>query len=206
LVAENFDIEHIDKEASIAEICRKKGINTDLFLLVSNLHNGFYTNNFDFITPNDLPSIIRYLKRGHDYYRLEKYPEIVSLIHEIKKHDSSGIIAVIDAYFNEYFGEVVEHIDYEENIAFPYFLGLAGYTTPIERADYSTDEYREHHTDIESKLETFKDFFIHHLNDKTLAGFKRKILLSIAELEFELKIHAHIEDTILIPLTTQLEN
>jgi regulator of cell morphogenesis and NO signaling len=205
LVVDNFGIENFDRKSTVNDVCAKQGINSEFFLLVCNLHNGFYTNNNDLITQADLPAIIEYLKRGHDYYKSEKYPEIVGLIHEMCKNDTTGIMSVIETYFNEYFEEVVEHIDYEENIAFPYFLGLLGTVSLMDKANYSTGEYQEHHTDIESKLETFKDFFLHHVSNKKNTGLKRKLLISIGELEFILKIHAHIEDTILIPLTSQLE-
>lgn len=205
LVLENFGITDFEKESTVLQLCQKMNINVNLFLLICNLHNGFYNDKPNAITTNDLPDIISYLKKGHSYYQLEKYPEILDYIRQIKQIENSNILSLIDNYFNEYFEEVKEHISYEEKVAFPYFLSLLNFSTKQQKTNYTSDKYKEHHSDIESHLNAFRDLLIQHVHLKEQHNIKRKLLISLSELEFELKVHSHIEDTILIPLTKKLE-
>jgi len=206
LVLENFGVADFEKEITISQFCNQINVNENVFVLICNLHNGYYIDNANVISSADLPDIISYLKRGHEYYQKEKYPEILNLIREIKKVENLNILSVIETYFDEYFEEVKEHIEYEEKTAFPYFLNLLETEKGQITNDYSSKDYKEHHTDIESSLNAFRDLFILHVHLKDQHMVKRKLLMSLAELEFELKIHSFIEDMILIPLTKRLEH
>lgn len=205
LVLENFGITKFEKGITVSALCSEKGINSNFFTLVCNLHNGFYIENAGSILAADLPAIIAYLKRSHEYYRSEKYPEILGYIRELRQSENSNILQVIETYFNEYFEEVKEHIEYEERTAFPYFNALM--ENRIDKIDiyYSSTDYKEHHTDIETRLNDLKDLFVHHVHLKDKNRIRRKLLISLSELEFELKVHSHIEDMILIPLTNKIE-
>lgn len=205
LVLENFGITKLEKDITVSALCNKTGINVNFFTLVCNLHNGFYIENAGNIAAADLPIIIAYLKRSHEYYRFEKYPEILGYISELRQSENSGILQVIETYFNEYFEEVKEHIEYEERIAFPYFNALLENKIVAGGDNYSSINYKEHHTDIETRLNDMKDLFIHHVHIKNKNRIRRKLLTSLSELEFELKVHSHIEDMILIPLTNKIE-
>jgi len=205
LMLENFGITKFEKDITVSALCNKTGINVNFFTLVCNLHNGFYIENAGKIEQTDLPVIIAYLKRSHEYYRSEKYPEILSYIRELRQTENSNILQVIETYFNEYFEEVKEHIEYEERIAFPYFNELLENKIVASSANYSSINYKEHHTDIETRLNDMKDLFIHHVHIKNKNRIRRKLLTSLSELEFELKVHSHIEDMILIPLTNKIE-
>ena len=205
LVLENFGIPDFEKNVTVKELCALNNLNENLFLSICNLHNGFYINNVLNISYSDIKDIINYLKRSHAYYLKEKYPEIQNYIHEISLTENSQILSIIETYFQEYFQEVKEHIEYEENIAFPYFFELLN-PSADQKVRYSSNDYREHHTDIESRLNALKDLFIQHVHLTNKKELKRKVLMSLSELEFELRIHSHIEDMILIPLTKQLES
>jgi regulator of cell morphogenesis and NO signaling len=205
LALENFGVTKFEKGITVSALCSKTGINVNFFTLVCNLHNGFYIENAGNISAADLPIIIAYLKRSHEYYRSEKYPEILGFIRELRQSDNSNILQVIETYFNEYFEEVKEHIEYEERTAFPYFNALIENKIVSEKDNYSSTDYKEHHTDIETRLNDLKDLFIHHVHTTDKNRIRRKLLTSLSELEFELKVHSHIEDMILIPLTNKIE-
>jgi len=206
LVLENFGASDFDKEITISQLCKEINVSEKVFLLICNLHNGFYIDNSTLISGEDMADIISYLKRGHTYYLSEKYPEILGLIRKIKKVENLKILRVIETYFEEYFVEVKDHINYEEKTAFPYFIKLIQDKERPKHVGYSSNDYREHHSDIDSKLNAFRDLFIQHVHLKSQFKLKRKLLLSLSELEFELKIHSHIEDMILIPMATILEH
>ena len=72
-------------------------------------------------------------------------------------------------------------------------------------SSYSVTEYREHHNDIEEKLTDLKNLLIKYLPQKGDQQLRRKLLFCLFELEFDLKIHSQIEDSILIPLVEKME-
>ena len=96
--------------------------------------------------------------------------------------------------------EVLEHLDYEDNIAFPYFISLMQNNTNEEvEGRYSSKVYSEHHTDIELKLKDLKNLLLKYVKIDDDLSLRRKLFFTLYELEFDLYIHSLIEETILIP-------
>jgi regulator of cell morphogenesis and NO signaling len=119
-------------------------------------------------------------------------------------------IVLIEKFFNEYFNEVVEHLNYENQVVFPYVNNLYNQwqgNPPDDFVDskYSVEEYREHHDDIEEKLSDLKNLLIKYLPARNDQSARRKLLVHLFELESDLAIHSQIEDKVLIPLVSQLE-
>jgi len=116
-------------------------------------------------------------------------------------------VKLIDRFFNEYTNEVKEHLDYEDDIAFPYFYVLLERQIPSkpDKERFSVSEYREHHTDIESKLSDLKMLLLKHINITDELHIRRKILFSLFELEHDLNIHSVLEEMVLIPLINKIE-
>lgn len=208
LMLEHFGIDLALQEKTIEQICNEYKINLDLFLTIANLYNGIKplpTVEFSF---NDSKIIIDYLRRSHNYYINEKYPEIrkyIENIYEINKHNE---IVLLESFFIKYFNEVTEHLNYETQIAFPYILNLLNQIEKKEKGikyNFTIKEYKEHHNDIEEKLADLKNLLIKYLPQKDDRQIRRKLLFSIFELEFDLTIHTQIEDLILVPLVNKME-
>ncbi|MGE0078003.1 MAG: hemerythrin domain-containing protein [Bacteroidales bacterium] len=209
LMLEHFNLDFTDfARKTVSQICREKGIGIDLFISIANLYNGFNPSNSDLLVQTDAFAIIGFLSRSHSYYKQEKYPEIQMYINKLYEHDDSGMKGLVERFFDDYFNEVIEHLDYEENVAFPYFYKLIGFEADPANlnSDYSAGDYREHHTDIESKLTDLKNLFIKHIPIKGEASLRRKLILSLFELETDLSIHSQIEESILIPLIRKIES
>ena len=209
LMLENFGINLNVQEKKVDEICRENKVNVEVFLAFANLFNGIkYTPSNEF-TFDDIQTIIGYLKKCHEYYLNEKYPKIQRYIKRIQELNDLPEIKLIEVFFNEYFNEVKIHLDYEDNVVFPYITRLskeltlhtgskAGYT-------YSVTEYKEHHDDIELKLTDIKNLLIKYLPQKNEQKERRKLVFSLFELEYDLNIHTQIEDSILVPLVEKME-
>jgi regulator of cell morphogenesis and NO signaling len=116
----------------------------------------------------------------------------------------------VEKFFKEYFDEVTEHLDYENQIVFPYVIALndkiINSKEPFNPVKYSVEQYKEHHNDIEEKLSDLKKLLIKYLPQKKDHVLRRKLLQSLFELEYDLNIHSQIEDFILIPLVAQMES
>ena len=74
------------------------------------------------------------------------------------------------------------------------------------KSAFSVNEYREHHTDIETKLTDLKNLLLRHITIKDDLTIRRKFLYSLFELESDLQIHSQVEELILLPLVESIEN
>ncbi len=209
LLLEHFDMVDPLQEKTVRDVCSENNINPDLFITFANLYNYIPLTFTGPFSHNDTLSIINYLKNNHRYYSEEIYPDILDTIKQMSHADTSKEMALVEKFFNEYFSEVTEHLNYENNTVFPYIIGLyekiSNLNQPADNKKYSVSEYKDHHNDIEEKLNDLKNLLIKYLprqNDQTL---RRKLLFSLFELEYDLNIHSQIEDYILIPLVATME-
>ncbi|MDY0015439.1 MAG: hemerythrin domain-containing protein, partial [Bacteroidales bacterium] len=155
---------------------------------------------------NDILNIVNYLKNCHTYYLNEKYPQIREYIQQIHTLNNHPEMVMIHDFFDTYFNEVKEHLVYENEVVFPYVLYLLNKNKCTDTpANYSVTEYREHHNDIEEKLYDLKNLLVKYLPIKDDQQIRRKLLFSLYELEYDLKIHSHIEIFLLIPLAEKIE-
>ena len=205
MLLEHLDIDFAVGDKTVSQICKENNINQSVFLVVSNLYNGFYPNKGEIHLIDDIPIIIKLLRNSHRFYKEDKYPEIKEYLIKLHdKHNTEDII-LIEKFFNDYFEEVLEHLDYEEQIAFPYFCQLIETETIQQESNFSAREYKEHHSDIETKLADLKNLMLKHIALKNDLPLRRKFLLCLFELEFDLNIHSMIEEMILLPLITKVE-
>lgn len=204
LMLQHFDIDFRVKDLSVAQICEENQVSESLFRAIGNLYNGFQPGEIEELCKSDLHNIVRFLKNSHNYYRYEKYPQIDTYIKQLYKENNELEINLIHHFFDEYFKEVTEHLDYEDNTAFLYFLNLAD-SKQEDLYSFSALEYGTHHTDIESKLSDLKNLLLKHISLNDNLSLRRKLLFALFELEFDLYIHSLIEERILIPLGKKIE-
>jgi regulator of cell morphogenesis and NO signaling len=205
LVMEHFDMDFCVFDKTVQQICLEHKISLPVFLIIGNLYNGFYPNNGEIDQVSDLTGIIRFLKNSHKFYKNDKYPQIKKYITKLKTNQNTKDIQPIEEFFNSYFDEVVEHLDYEDKIAFPYFYQLIGNKVAKTKSNFSANEYREHHTDIETKLNDLKNLLLKHIALNGDLTIRRKFLCSLFELEFDLQIHSIIEEKVLLPIVDKME-
>ena len=209
LMLEHLEINMGVHEKTVEQICNENKIGAELFLTIANLYNGLKSSPLTDYSTNEIKTIIRYLKNSHKYYLIEQYPQIQNYIKQIYQINNHPEILMIDEFFDKYFIEVTEHLDYENQIVFPYVLDLdksliqKNYYNTMR--SYSVTEYREHHNDIEEKLTDLKNLLIKYLPQEGDQQLRRKLLFCLFELEYDLNIHSYIEDFILIPLVDKME-
>ena len=208
LMMEHFDINIVVRNKTVEQISKENQINQQVFIAIANLYNGFNPTNVEKIDRPDTESIIFFLKNSHRYYLDEKIPEIRDYIRRLYADNNNPEIRLVERFFDEYSQEVKEHLEYEDVIAFPYFNYLAHDNkkySDSKDTKFSAEEYREHHTDIETKLGELKNLLLKHIPLKQDRSLRRKLLFSLFELENDLTIHSVIEESILIPLIKKIE-
>ncbi|MFH0736521.1 MAG: hemerythrin domain-containing protein [bacterium] len=209
ILLEHFEINFEMREKSVKQICKEKNINLDLFLTLANLFNGHTTDNKSNYSFEEIKTIIVFLKKSHQNYLEEKYPKIELCLKKMLELNDHPQVLMAEKFFCEYYNEVKEHFNYENKVVFPYVISLHsiinnGQPNLLE-GSYSVAEYKEHHDNIEEKLEDLKSLLIKYLPVKNDQIIRRELLFGLFSLEYDLNIHAQIEDNILIPLVELME-
>lgn len=207
LMLEHLNIDFAVRDKTVRQICDENKADPGVFMLIANMYNGFYPAQDEVESITDISMIISFLKNSHKYYKNDKYPEIKHFIDLLQSRHKDGNIGLVEQFFNEYFEEVLEHLDYEDEIAFPYFCKLSTGTEKEKsgKSKFSVNEYREHHTDIETKLTDLKNLLLKHISIENELPLRRKFLVSLFELEYDLNIHSMVEEMILLPVVDKLE-
>ena len=202
LALERFGIRLGVKEKTIEEVCADFNISPNVFLLVANLYTNIsYKFKLSFTTL-EIQQIVKYLTKSHQYYSKEVFPEIIQNIHLLCESSNKPELLMVEKFFNEYKKEVDHHFDYENDTVFPYILQLID---DKREENYSVIDYREHHDDIQEKLDDLKRLLIEHLPQVVSNSLRRKILFALFDLDYDLQVHSKIENEILIPQVEQLE-
>ncbi|MGB4122718.1 MAG: hemerythrin domain-containing protein [Bacteroidales bacterium] len=206
LCLQHFDIDFSVDNSTVEQLCVENKINLNAFIVIANLYNGFFPVDDEINKIDNIKPILHFLKKSHSFYIEDKYPELKYYLEKIKNVHTSRDFQLIEQFFNDYFEEVLEHLKYEDDIAFPYFFSLERKDKITQSKSFSAKEYRNHHTDIETKLTDLKNLFLKHIKIKSDLNVKRKFLNTLFGLEFDLKIHSVIEEKVLIPLIERIEN
>lgn len=209
LLMEHFGLDLVVHDKTVSQLCRETDIDENVFISFANLYNGFNIDAVENLNSTHIDTIIFFLSNSHYYFKYDKYPEIQGYIKALFVQNPTAEIKMIENFFDDYFNEVSEHLDYEESVAFPYFRGLlTGVETTGKsgKTKFSGSEFLDHHTDIESKLTDLKNLLLRHISLKNDPVNRRRLIFSLIELEFVLNIHSLIEESVLIPLIINLES
>src|SRR5690554_2246878 len=209
LLLQDFNIDFKVGELTVSQLCSQYQISETLFVDIANLYNGFGTKKDHTYTKKALIQVIDFLKNTHHYNRSDMYPQINKYIHQLQEnHPEVELeLKLIEKFFYQYFTEVKEHLDYEDDIAFPYFIELLQNNSSNDaRVLYSSKEYSDHHSDIKLKLHDLKNLLLKYVHVDNDLDLRRKLFFALYELEYDLYIHSLIEETILIPSGLEIEN
>ena len=209
LVIERFGISLGLGDKTITEICVSYELNLSLVLLVMNMFADHSMRLTEELTVDVVPPLIDYLKRGHRYYLDEKLPYISELIERFIAHTVNPDTKLLMAFFEGYAMEVSEHMQLEDATVFPYIEAVHHLANGIPYNEsllqYSMDDFVEHHSDIEEKLEDLTHLLIKHFPPTKDRFYRNMILFELFGLHYDLNDHGRIEENILVPLVRQLE-
>jgi regulator of cell morphogenesis and NO signaling len=203
-VLERLNIPLGVKEKSIEEISKEYKINPNLIVVFFNLQVYKLIASENQFSNEDAGAIIDFLKSSHDYYSHDFYPEISVLINQmIQYNEKQSEFKMLQVFFNDYLNEVEQHFTYENEVVFPYVKSLI--TGNLQKTNYSVEEYKQHHDDIEAKLSDLKSLLVKFLPPEGDTRIRRKIIMALTQLDEDLQVHARIENEILIPLVEKME-
>lgn len=209
LINENYDILPVLSRFSIplgfenkriGEVCKDSGIDTNVFLFIVNfiLTGQIDSDKIDLVSPID---IVNFLHNSHEYYLEYKLPHIrQNLLNALDEFHSDINIAIVK-FFDGYILQVQEHFRYEEEVAFPYIKKLLCGVA----SEYNIDVFRNNHNDIDEKLSDLKNIILRYYTT-SVPNRMYDVLVDIYNCEDDLNRHTEIENQILIPMISRIEN
>ena len=204
-ILQRLDIKLGFGEATVAEVCRKYGISTDLFLIICNIYSfRDYTPQVETLTKDDIKSITTYLRASHRFYTSISFPQLHSNIHMLVKELDEVSRKLIDKFYDDYDNEVTSHFRYEEETVFPYIERLTNGELQGSSI-YNITQFEHNHSNINEKLSDLSNIIIKYLSQETTSKLRFEILGLIHFISNDLQKHSNIEDKLLVPLVSKLE-
>ncbi|MGV8091197.1 MAG: hemerythrin domain-containing protein [Mangrovibacterium sp.] len=209
LVIERFGISLGFGDKTINDVAKTYQLNPTLVLAVMNVFNNHSFVVEDILTEEMIPGLMDYLKEAHRFYLDEKLPFIGGLIERFIEITENPDTRLLQSFFKEYADEVREHMVLEDATVFPYIQALfdhaRGEKVNLDSFHYCIDDFVEHHSDIEEKLEDLTSLLIKHFPPTKDRFYRNLILLELFALQYDLNDHGGIEDQILVPMVRKLE-
>lgn len=213
-VVERFGFEKCDHNRQLDEICAKYKADSDFVLLILKAFSEGMPFPENELRSFSIPVILDYLKKTHAFYLERKIPEIELSFTAICRDYSFSHpqLLVLANLFMDYKKDLVEHIDYEEYVLFPYIEELIkvkeqGRNLSAFGLDkYSIASFNDEHHHEEDILTEIRRSIEKRFRKNMVPLPFRIFLHQVETLEKDLLKHARIEDDILIPKAFELEN
>lgn len=189
-------------DKTVRTVCEEQNVDTLTFLTVVNFTiNG--ERSFIDLANLSVPTLLRYLKASHEYYNGFQLPFIRKELCEAIDIESS-LGKLIMKLYDAYAKAITSHMKFEEKMVFPYIERLL----EGELSDnYDIDTYSKHHGQEGERLRELKSIIIKYLpSDKLHNNKLSATLYDIYNNEDWLRLHAEVEDKILLPAIKLLED
>lgn len=156
-----------------------------------------------------IETVINYLEKTHDLYLQKRIPEIGQTI-KIMRNDFDSkhpALLLLDIFFSNYARYLSDHINEEEKELFPYIKSLIKIkklNTPLnlihlEVGKYSFKDFFKEHTDTEKDIQDVLSAINLYDPSKSNHTPYRILLTQLKMFDIDLRLHARIEEEILLP-------
>lgn len=202
-------------EKSVEEVCLDSGVDPDFFLEIANAYLDREDTPREELAHFPLESMVKYLRATHAYYLDVALPRVEGLISQllVQPELSKKEASLISDFFGDYKEEFMQHILQEENEVLPYILDLEKQSL-LDKPDpdfvfklkaYSISTFEQEHDRLEYSLENLSRLIIKYLPPLEKQELCLRVLGELADLVKDLVDHANMEDRVLIPGVSKLE-
>ena len=222
IISYNRNIDHLfgrynigsDSTKNLDKICQDDEINIDLLLDLINCYDDLdflKKTNFEEYSILDL---IDYLEKSHRYYLLKRIPEIEQSLEKLTQQESFTFNYVLLMFFKEYKKDIISHFKTEDEILFPFCRVLHNYIQKNSQEDliFILENQKKafsimgDHQKNKDSIDDLQNVLLKYSpNNKKLSYFEI-FLNQMSVFQHDLKIHAEIEENILVKKTTKLLN
>lgn len=190
-------------EDTVEEVCARSGIDVSAFLLICSVYAyDDYVATDDLLRAGSPADVVRYLHNSHSFYLEDELKKLEKSLEELVVPCDERQRKVIYRFFSEYRNEVGNHFAYEENTVFPYVKALI---SGLPHEGYSIGQFEENHSNIDEKLNDLKNIVMKYLPPVCDTVLRNSVLYHIFFLEEDLGKHTAIENNVLVPMVTRLE-
>lgn len=191
-------------DKTVQEVCLLNNVDVYTFLAVVNFISDDY--NEEEINHHDISidSVVLYLRNAHHFFLDFKLPlikkKLIEAINDTLQEEPYR--KMIMKFFDDYVSEVQKHMNYENEVVFPYVLNLVeGRKDPR----YNIAVFEKNHESIDSKLTDLKNILIKYFPAQQPNYFLNEVLFDLSDCEKDLEKHNRVEDYFFVPITETLE-
>jgi regulator of cell morphogenesis and NO signaling len=196
-----FGIELGFGEKTVEQVCKDHNVSMPLFLLTCNIYTQDYTPNNSELQHVSIRDVVMFLRNSHKSYLSTSIPQIIENLLDLAEHNQPVIKSTMIAFCDKYKEDVMSHIQYEEDIVFPYIDKLLAGKKP----SYITiNEFEESHRSIYKVLRDIRYIIIKYVPHTCSASQCLAMLSRIFMFERDLSRHAQLEELVLTPLIDRL--
>jgi DNA-binding CsgD family transcriptional regulator/iron-sulfur cluster repair protein YtfE (RIC family) len=187
-------------EKTIREVCLKHQVDCNGFLTLLQLHGNPENPDMDRLNVLSPELILSYLQKSHHYFLDYRLPAIRRQIGTALSE--GGTRDTILSYFEEYEKEVHDHMDYENDVFFPYVDKLIRHT---DHLSYSVKEFEARHNNIEEKLDDLINLLLKYLPTEGASFMLADVMEDLRQCNRDLNLHQFLEDDVLVPKIRRME-
>lgn len=187
-------------DGTVAEVCKRHGVDVETFLAVCNMISGkpFRPSRVN------IKALITYLKNAHTYFLDYVLPGIRGkLIDALSMTEHNDVSLLLLKFYDDYREEVYNHMAYENEHVFTNVQTLLEGRQP---ENFKIDDFTTNHRPIATKLHELKDIIICHYTGKgSRVDLLNSVLFDIMVCENDLLSHCRVEDGVFVPAVRELE-
>lgn len=203
LVFNRLDIPLGFGDKTVAEVCSKHGVNTNLFLFLCTVFTDYDSEP----NPVDLANwpvieLVNFLRKSHHFYTNIHLPKIEKTLMQLSATCAPQHGKALERFFEEYLEEIKKHFSFEDKVVFPYIEKLASHK---DHEAFTIKEFEEHHDDVEEKLVDLKNIIIKYIPEGDNDELRRRLLEELFHFEEDINRHLMIENKFLVPIVSNLE-
>jgi regulator of cell morphogenesis and NO signaling len=208
-ILKRYEINYKDKK-SIADLGQAKNFNVNFLVDLLNAFDELKPGMVYKFDQYEIPVLLNYLKRSHKYYLDRRLPEIIFSMLEVYRLYPA--LSALKKFIAEYTKRLEVHFIKEDEVLFPYAEYLYNATIKFKQVpfidsyfyEFSVKDFlHDHHTERDLQLMRLA-LEKHNPSNNTWSPYRITLEL-IKNFEEDLKIHALIEDRVLIPRMINIE-
>lgn len=208
-ILKRYDINHNEKQ-TLATLSEQKQFNVDFLVDLLNAFDEMKPEMVYQFDRYEIPVLLNYLRRSHAYYLNRRLPEILFSMQEVYRLYPS--LSALKQFIVQYTANLQKHFAEEDKVLFPYAEYLHNAIQTYKQVpfidsyfyEFSVKDFlHDHNTERDLQLMRFA-LEKHNSSSNTWSPYRITLDL-IKNFEDDLKIHAMIEDKILIPRMLEIE-
>jgi regulator of cell morphogenesis and NO signaling len=188
---------------SVEDVCLQNDFDPDCFIFLVNFQYGMSGMNIrDEFDRLPFEPFLVYLKKSHAYFLENRLPNIRRKLKAVFSKGDKDRQEIVLRFFDQYLQEVLDHMQYEDEIVFPYVRSLVNEENANQ---YSIAIFEERHNNIDDKVSDLKRILMNYVSGVDDQKLMTNILLELYLTQDELANHTFIEDELIIPRVKNIE-